>query len=354
MIPQSVESPARVRKRAGAFLTGLLGLLTGCGTPTPPPAGVPPLDLDPARVAVAGLSSGAYMATQVHLALNQRIHGAALFSGGPYGCAGGVLQTALDTCMVPKGAPPDAAALAQRARERIAAGVLDPLAAFEGDRVWILHGAQDTTVAPAQSGVTQAMYAALAPSLSVTRDADRPMGHVLPTVDRGVDCVAGGSPWLGRCGFDGAAAAVQALFDGVSPEPDAPPSGAGSLQVVDQRAWFDPDADPVLADEGFLYVPPQCTRERCGLLVVFHGCQQSAAQVGRGFVDDGGFNRAADANALVVLYPQTRPTWVPLNPKACWDWWGYTGPTYDTRDGAQIRFVARALDALLADRPRAP
>lgn len=347
----TTEVPAPNRRHRPALAAVLGVMLAGCGSAPSPPAAPPRLDLDATRVAVAGLSSGAYMATQVHLALNQRIHGAALFSGGPYGCAAGVLQTALDDCMVPKGAPPDAAALALRARERSAAGTLDPLAAFAGDRVWILHGARDATVSPVMSAATRAVYAALAPELPVALDDQRPLGHVLPSADRGVDCVAGGSPWIGRCGFDGAWAAVQALFGGAVPRPDAAPEGSGTLHAIDQRPWFDPAADPVLADEGFLYVPPQCTRERCGLLVVFHGCQQSAAQIGRRFVDEGGFNRAADANSLVVFYPQTRPTWVPLNPKACWDWWGYTGPTYDTRDGAQIRFVARALDALLANRP---
>jgi poly(3-hydroxybutyrate) depolymerase len=344
----ATTSPSARRRRPVQRLALLLtAMLVACARTAPAPAPLPALDLDASRVAVAGLSSGAYMATQVHLALNRRIHGAALLSGGPYGCAEGVLQTALDLCMVPKSALPDAAALVARARERIDAGTLDPVSAFDGDRVWILHGAQDTTVAPAMAGVTRAVYAGLAPSMSMDLDAARPFGHVLPTVDRGIDCVAGGSPWIGRCGYDGAGAALQALFDAPTPA-DAAPAGAGTVHVVDQRPWFDPAADPVLADEGYLYVPPQCTRARCGLLVVFHGCQQSAAQIGRAFVDEGGFNRAADANAVVVLYPQTRATWVPLNPKACWDWWGYTGPTYDTRDGAQIRFVARALDALLA------
>jgi hypothetical protein len=33
-----------------------------------------------------------------------------------------------------------------------------------------------------------------------------------------------------------------------------------------------------------------------------------------------------------------------LNPNGCWDWWGYTGPVYHTRNGAQIR----AIQAMLA------
>jgi len=94
--------------------------------------------------------------------------------------------------------------------------------------------------------------------------------------------------------------------------------------------------------------------------VAFHGCRQSAAQIGRRFVDGAGYNRWADSNRLLVLYPQTVPRhglavgswkWI-SNPFACWDWWGYTGSDYPTRDGLQIRAVRAMLDRLAA--PRQP
>jgi poly(3-hydroxybutyrate) depolymerase len=69
-------------------------------------------------------------------------------------------------------------------------------------------------------------------------------------------------------------------------------------------------------------------------------------------VRDSGLNRWADVHDVVVLYPQTRATYMPLNPKACWDWWGYSGPDYDTRKGVQLRAIANmaaALGAPLAD-----
>ena len=53
---------------------------------------LPKLKVDPARVAVAGLSSGAYMATQIAYGLARKYSGAALVSGGPYGCAAGDLR----------------------------------------------------------------------------------------------------------------------------------------------------------------------------------------------------------------------------------------------------------------------
>ncbi|MEO6926082.1 MAG: PHB depolymerase family esterase, partial [Rhodanobacter sp.] len=52
---------------------------------------LPVLKLDPGRTAVAGLSSGAYMASQVQLAYPELFPNAALVAGGPYGCAEGQL-----------------------------------------------------------------------------------------------------------------------------------------------------------------------------------------------------------------------------------------------------------------------
>ena len=81
-------------------------------------------------------------------------------------------------------------------------------------------------------------------------------------------------------------------------------------------------------------------------MIAFHGCEQNLAAVGEVFVRDNGLNRWADLHSVVVLYPQTRATYLPLNPKACWDWWGYSGPDYDTRKGLQLRAVAGMAAAL--------
>ena len=38
------------------------------------------------------------------------------------------------------------------------------------------------------------------------------------------------------------------------------------------------------------------------------------------------------------------------NPRGCWDWWGYSGAAYHTRDGAQVRAVMAMADRLTAAR----
>ena len=79
---------------------------------------------------------------------------------------------------------------------------------------------------------------------------------------------------------------------------------------------------------------------------MFHGCQQSAETIGTTFIDGSGYQRWADFSDVVLIYPQTRSSLMPLNPKACWDWWGYSGDDYDSRSGVQIAWVGRLLDAL--------
>ena len=59
---------------------------------------------------------------------------------------------------------------------------------------------------------------------------------------------------------------------------------------------------------------------------------------------DGGFNRWADALDLVVLYPQVAASAV--NPLGCWDWWGYTGAQYATREAVQLNAILALAEAL--------
>lgn len=60
-------------------------------------------------------------------------------------------------------------------------------------------------------------------------------------------------------------------------------------------------------------------RSKCPVHVAFHGCSQSSGQVGDTFAQHAGYNGWAEANGIIVLYPQARANL--LNPKACFDWW---------------------------------
>ncbi|MEO5812839.1 MAG: PHB depolymerase family esterase [Rhodanobacter sp.] len=311
---------------------------------------LPTLNLDPARTAVAGLSSGAYMAGQAQMAYPKLFANAALVAGGPYGCAQAQLSLALSTCM--KGAPaPDVPALVARATDRASSGKIGPLQDLAHARVYLLHGTADAVVAPAVAEANVQFYDQLrdrVPGLKdmqVHEDSQRAFAHNLPIAANGDDCGTSQAPYLGHCGFDAAGEIFAQMFG--KPTQTVAADARGELRTFDQDALRPSGTDAFLAGTGYVYLPPDCVAgKRCGLLVVFHGCKQDADAVGKAFVNDAGFNRWADAYDVAVLYPQTRASFAPLNPQACWDWWGYSGADYDTRDGVQLRWLVNAVRAL--------
>ncbi len=310
-------------------------------------AALPKLKLDPARTTVSGLSSGAYMAHQVHLAFSDHIAGAAMIAGGPYHCAEGTLQTALASCMMPapdKG--PDVAELASAATAAAGAGHIAPLSGLVGDHVLILHGQADKTVDRSLSAAIGALYRTLVPSgkIDVREDLARGFTHTFPTLAAGSSCTTATAPYVGKCGFDAAAEIFSRLY-GKAPRKAG--TAGGDLRSFDQDAYRSDGADAYMAAKGYVYVPKACASgQTCALHIAFHGCQQNADTVGEAFVRDAGYNRWADAYGVVVLYPQARASMAPLNPKGCWDWWGYSGENYDTRDGLQMQMVERMSAAL--------
>ena len=133
--------------------------------------------------------------------------------------------------------------------------------------------------------------------------------------------------------------------------PDIKPkstTASGSLVQIDQHQLA-AGAKGQLAQTGYLYVPKSCSEgQECKLHVSFHGCKQHAGNVGEAFVSGTGLNNYADSNNLVILYPQTSASSInPFNPNACWDWWGYTGADYATRDGLQMQAVQQLVQALI-------
>jgi poly(3-hydroxybutyrate) depolymerase len=328
-----------------AFCAALAGSVSAAGCASAPTDGpLPKLRLDASRTTVSGLSSGAYMATQVHMAFSDHIAGVAILAGGPYGCAEGALETALSRCLDPAADKlPDLDALVQSAKARAESGAIAPLSGLAGDRVFIMHGTLDKTVGVAISEAGAELYRRLGGAV-VEEDVRRPMAHTFPTLTAGRGCDVSESPYLGNCGFDGAGEVLSQLYGG---KPAVAAKADGELRRFDQKIYLPDGKDAMLDDSGYVYVPKACASgETCALHIALHGCQQNADAVGETFVRDAGYNRWADARHLVVLYPQTRASYAPLNPKACWDWWGYTGAGYDSRQGLQMQWLARAVAAL--------
>jgi hypothetical protein len=75
---------------------------------------------------------------------------------------------------------------------------------------------------------------------------------------------------------------------------------------------------------GYLYVPTACQNKEivCRLHIAFHGCWMSRGVIGTQFVEHSGYNKIAEVNNIIVLYPQTRRSFLfPRNPSSCYDWY---------------------------------
>jgi poly(3-hydroxybutyrate) depolymerase len=297
-------------------------------------AELPGLHADISAVTVSGVSSGGYMAVQMHVAHSASVKGAGVIAGGPYYCAMGSLRTAYYNCMTPGWwTPLPRAAFLKSATDGVAAaGRIDATAHLSTAKVWLFTGTRDHTVLPEVVRELEAYYALY--GIRAKLVADKPAGHAMVTTDAGnKDCAATKDPYINDCDYDAAGELLRHLIG-----PLKPAGKDGPLREF---------------DEGLVYVPGDCEKARCRVHVVFHGCRQSAGEIGDRFAREAGYNRWAETNRLIVLYPQVKATWFPFNPRACWDWWGYTDAAYHTKDGAQIRAVWAMLERLGAPRQSA-
>jgi poly(3-hydroxybutyrate) depolymerase len=338
-----------VRRKFFAAEALLIALAIGCSTAAAAADRLPGYAAETATFTVSGVSAGGYMAVQMHIAHSSRITGVGALAAGPYYCAQGSISTAVNNCMTPGAwSPLPSAAVVKGHVERFAMEKrIDPPGYLARGRAWLFSGTQDSTVKPEVVDALARLYGAFNTKLVVVND--KPAGHAMVTHDAGNACGASEPPFINDCDYDAAGELLRYVLGGLSPPPAQP---QGRLITFDQKAFAAGNAYAIsMADDGYAYVPSVCETERCRVHVAFHGCRQGAAVVGERFVREAGYNRWADTNRLIVLYPQViaRYWWI-YNPRGCWDWWGYTGTHYATREGTQLRAVMAMVERLSAAR----
>jgi hypothetical protein len=287
------------------------------------------------------------MAVQFHVAHSATVKGAGAIAGGPYYCAQGSFWTAYFNCMDPGiFVPlPTPAFLRSQTEALVNAGRIDATANLTGSRAWLFTGTKDKTVSRDVVEGLYGYYSAYKVNALIVRD--RPAGHAMVTDSAGnPDCAATAPPFINDCDYDAAKELLQHLLGDLAP---AAAKKGGRLLRFDQKPFgsraFSMD------EEAYVYIPKACEAAPCRVHVAFHGCRQGISIVEEQFVRNAGYNRWADTNRLIVLYPQAIASyWWPYNPRGCWDWWGYTGAQYHTKEGAQIRAVKAMLDRLSAPR----
>ncbi len=341
-----------------ACLVLAFAFAAGC-SPHPKADGLPALKAEVSKTAVSGLSSGGYMAGQFQVAYSKTVIGAGIVAAGPFGCAksaGGEAlpffpaALALNATQAQNGCMADslsaygvldAKRLAGIAETLARDGKIDPLANLKGAKVYLYSGENDRIVAAAVVSAARDFYlAAGVPRANIEFVANKPGGHAFSTDKEGGACEKSDPPYVNNCHYDQAGDILRFIYGELEAKGSAQPA---DFITFDQRAYASSNAS--LADDGVVYVPPPCrTQSGCRVHIVFHGCMQSRGGVGDAFIRELGFADWAATNKIVVLFPQAAAS--TLNPFTCWDWWGYTGLDYLSKDAPQMKAVAGMLAAL--------
>ncbi len=338
------------------------------------PEQLPALNIDIRETSISGLSSGAFMAVQFQVAYSSIVRGAGIVAGGPYFCSQGdalratmhcscTLDPAHYLCNVSPSST-DVPTLVSDTRKFAAKGLVDDPANLARQNVFILAGDQDRTVPAQVAAQLSDYYSQLAvPAAKLSSVRLSKAAHTLPTVAYGKDCGVSESPYLGKCRYDAAKVILSWIY-GPLKKPQPGPA-RGRLVQFDQSPYLPRDRfqwASGMDGTGWAYLPAVCARgEACRLHVSLHGCKQGQSYLplrplpggglyyGTTFVRNAGYNRWAERNHIVVLYPQAVS--IPgSNPNGCWDWWGYTDENFATNKGIQLTAIRAMVGQLTSGR----
>jgi poly(3-hydroxybutyrate) depolymerase len=351
-----------------------LALLFGAATASAQVARLPALEVDLAQTSVSGLSAGGYMAVQFHVAHSATVKGAGVIAGGPYFCAKDDQNVATTICSCtglsscqPNQAAQSVPGLIQRTAQYAQQNAIDPTTHLSADRVWLFAGSADSVVPPPVMNALESYYANYLPAANIAYVKNIAAEHAMPTDFFGNACNFRGDPFINNCRFDAAGALLEWIYGSLAPKNTG--AASGRLIEFDQAEFLPDPTGHGMSRTGWVYVPLSCEQGAlCRVHVVFHGCRQypgypyasgPQGQFGDTFVRNSGYNRWADTNTLVVLYPQanalTTGTRLPrTNPNGCWDWWGYDDAAYATKSGRQMAAVRKMLDRLGGTTPPPP
>ncbi|MGH7682775.1 MAG: extracellular catalytic domain type 2 short-chain-length polyhydroxyalkanoate depolymerase [Vulcanimicrobiaceae bacterium] len=306
--------------------------------------------IDPAKVFVAGISSGGFFAVQMHVAHSATFKGAAIYAGGVYFCAQDNVVVALTACGGEGLYAPELTQSEVYLDAQSQLGTIDPESNLARQPVYLWSGTQDTVVPPKSMDDLSSEYAHYGASPLVF-DSTFPAEHGWESPDGALACGTLGEPYMlvcdqGSTAYDSEKTWLTMFYGNLHPRKSG--NLDGSLLQFDQTA-FGAAASNSMDTTGWIFVPKQCANgQTCSLIVAFHGCEQTQADIGNTFALESGIDPWADHNNMIVLYPYAiRSSTVPYNPNGCWDWWGYDDPNYALKSGTQITIVYKMVQRLM-------
>ena len=100
---------------------------------------LPALNIDKTQTTVSGLSSGGFMAAQLHVAYSATFNkGAGIVAGGPFYCAEGSIVNATGRCMASLAGIP-VSSLVSTTNTWASQGIIDPVANLQGSKVYLFQ-----------------------------------------------------------------------------------------------------------------------------------------------------------------------------------------------------------------------
>lgn len=362
--------------------------------------------INPDAISISGVSSGGFMANQIHTAHSAKFMGVGIIAAGPYQCAsvnsgfGDFLgsykelwnavyvcshqanQTPLVGFLQPFLGPPDPRESVAAASAEAKRGTIDALENMRGDRIWLFSGTEDTLVPPSVVAATGDYYTEILATLTdevedrIAYVNNVNVHHAMVIARPGENnCLDFALPYINDCDFDAAGELLSFIYrDPEATFKEPVEWERQSLIAFDQTEFFPESTSSdekesgsiSMNDVGHVYVPVKCRNgAECRLHVALHGCEQYQEQIESECVRDGkclplfffeatGYNEWAEANDTIVLYPQATvwngPSLTRTNPKGCWDWWGFSGEAFATKDAKQIRAIESMVDRLTAPR----
>jgi len=320
---------------------------------------LPSFNVDIKETSVSGLSSGGFMAVQFDVAYSSVLKGAGIIAGGPYSCALGNVTTATTVCSctgipffcrVAPGAT-NVPGLIKITDQNANSGAIDATSNLSNHKIWMFSGTGDTLVPqPVMDDLATYYRHYISKVSNIAFKKDIPAKHAMPTDFFGNACGNLGTPYINNCNFDAAGELLKWIY-GAALNPKNAGTLTGQFIEFDQKEFID-DHNPTahgMANSGFVYVPANCDKSNnqvCRLHVAFHGCLQDPTNIQDKFIKETGYNKWADTNNIIVIYPQASPLTPLKNPNACWDWFNYDDPNYATKIGRQMLAVKRMVDRI--------
>lgn len=320
------------------------GLIAGATVHAAP---LPKYNVNPNTVTVSGISSGGYMAVQVHVAYSGTFKHAAIFAGGPLYCAEGQVGMATGRCMAATASnKPPTSSLVSTTNTWASQGHIDPTSNLASSKVYIFHGTADSTVKQLVGDELRNYYLNYMPSGNITYNNTTNAEHAWVSPYGPNACSTKADPYISNCSPQDPENVFLTMMYGTLNAKNTGTLGGQFIQFEQDEFLPDKKArSHSMESTGWAYVPANCAAgQACKLHVSFHGCQQYYAKIGDKYIKKAGINEWADTNNIIVLYPQTYNG--TGNPNGCWDWWGYDDANYAKKSGRQMVATKAMVDRI--------